>query len=363
MIEKLFGKPWLVIMFFSILLAPALLINLDVHPLLNDESIRAVVTMEMIFSDDYFTPTIAGEIYLKKPPVYNWFIALFFKIFSNYNELTFRLVAVVSLILYSLIIFLMTRKWIGRGNAFLSALMFITCGRILFYDSFYGLIDIAFSALEYLSLMTIFYLYQKKKFLALFLITYSLCGITFLMKGLPSIYFQAVSLLAWFIYKKNFMRLISLSHLAGILMFILIIGTYYWVYLMKNPGTFSDIVHTLVSESTQKTALGVSLIKTLKHFLTFPFEFIFHFVPWTVFTLYLFRKRSWELIRKNEFMIFNLLLFVVNIIIFWFSADTYARFLFIHASLIFPVLLLMHEDNQNEESIYSGIVTCLFMIT
>jgi len=361
--DYLSGRQWLIVLIFLLLLFPALLINLDVHPLLNDETIRAVVTMEMIFNNDYITPTIAGEIYLKKPPLYNWIIALFYKITGNYNEFTLRLVAVVSLIIYSIIIFFMTRKRLGRVNSFLAAIMFITCGRILFYDSFYGLIDIAFSALEYLSLMTIFYLYQKQKYLLLFVITYFLTGITFLMKGLPSVYFQAASLLVWFIYKKNFRKLLSLSHFAGILLFIVIIGSYYLVYLIRNPGTFSDILNTLVSESTQKTALNVSFIKTLKHFFTFPFEFLYHFVPWTAFTIYFLRKKSWQMIRKDDFMIFSLLLFAANILIFWFSADTYGRFLFIHASLLFPVLLLIYQLNKVEQDIYFRIITYLFILT
>jgi 4-amino-4-deoxy-L-arabinose transferase-like glycosyltransferase len=363
MIEYLSRKSWLVFFIFLLLLIPALLINLGVHPLLNDEAIRSVVAMEMIFSDDYITPTIAGEIYLKKPPVYNWFIVLFFKITGNYNELTVRLVAVVSLIIYSIIIFFTTRPLIGRGNAFLAALMFITCGRILYYDSFYGLIDIAFSALVYLNMMSIFHLYKRQKYWLLFLVTYALTGITFLMKGLPSVYFQAASLLTWFIYRKNFRKLISVSHFTGILLFIIIIGSYYLVYLKRNPGTLPDIVKTLFSESTQKTALGVSLMKTLKHFFTFPFEFLYHFVPWTVFIIYILRKKTQELIRQDEFMIFSLLLFAANILIFWFSPDTYGRFLFIHASLLIPVLLLIHKENQVAGSIHFRIVTYLFLLT
>jgi 4-amino-4-deoxy-L-arabinose transferase-like glycosyltransferase len=346
-----------------LLLIPALLVNLGIHPLLNDEAIRSVVAMEMIFSGDHITPTIAGEIYLKKPPMYNWLIMLFFKIFDNYNELTVRLVSVFSLIIYSIIIFFMIRPRTTRGNAFLAALMFITCGRILFYDSFYGLIDIAFSALVYLSLMSIFYLYKKQKFRLLFLFTYALTGITFLMKGLPSVYFQAASLLIWFIYKKNFRKLLSASHFAGILLFLAIISSYYLAFLKKHPGTLPDIIGTLFSESTQKTALGMSLMKTLKHFITFPLEFVYHFVPWTALVIYLIRKKTWEFIRKDEFMVFSLLLFAANILIFWFSADTFGRYLFIHASFLFPVLLLIHQENQQENSIHFRIVTWLFLLT
>jgi hypothetical protein len=146
-------------------------------------------------------------------------------------------------------------------------------------------------------------------------------------------------------------------------LFIIIIGSYCLVYLKKNPGTLPDIVKTLFSESTQKTALGVSLMKTLRHFFTFPFEFLYHFLPWTAFVIYLFRKKTRELIRHDEFMIFSLILFAANILIFWFSPDTFGRFLFIHASLLIPVLLLIHKENQASGSIHFRIVTFMLLLT
>lgn len=329
-----------------VIAVPALLINLGVLPFINDEAIRSQVALEMMASGDFITPTLAGDLYLKKPPVYNWFIAMCFRMTGHHDEFTLRLTAVVSLLVFLVIIYLMLRSRYGRKFAFLAALMFLTCGRILFYDSFHGLIDIAFSALVYLGLMSLFYLYKQNRIGALFLVTYGLAGLTFLMKGLPSVYFQGASLLVWFAYKRKLAKLISWQHLAGILLFMAIVGTYYWIYLARNPGTLPDILRTLYSESTQKTALGVSLVRTFRHLITFPFEFIYHFIPWTVMVLYLFSRKSWATIRKDEFLVFSLLLFAANIVVFWFSADTYGRYLFIHAAFLFPVLLTLHLEHR-----------------
>ena len=41
-----------------------------------EEPRRCLVAMEMIASGDYIVPTVMGETYLKKPPLYNWLIAL-----------------------------------------------------------------------------------------------------------------------------------------------------------------------------------------------------------------------------------------------------------------------------------------------
>ena len=136
LIEILKKNEWIFYVIIGLLLLPALLINLGVHPFIDDEAIRALVSMEMIFSGDYITPTIAGELYFKKPPVFNWLVVLFYKISGNFSDATLRCVSVFSLLMFGLIIYQFVKKELGKKNAIMVSLMFITCGRILLYDSF-----------------------------------------------------------------------------------------------------------------------------------------------------------------------------------------------------------------------------------
>ena len=85
--------------FFAI---PAYLINLGDQPSIDDEAIRAIVAFEMEASGDYITPTIAGDIYLKKPPLFNWLIVVSYKIFGNHSELPVRAPMILSLFLFVL---------------------------------------------------------------------------------------------------------------------------------------------------------------------------------------------------------------------------------------------------------------------
>ena len=55
------------------LLLPALLINLGILTFIDDEGIRSLVALEMKLSGNYITPTLNGEFYYNKPPLYNWF--------------------------------------------------------------------------------------------------------------------------------------------------------------------------------------------------------------------------------------------------------------------------------------------------
>ena len=349
-IKILNERKWILYLLLGILLFPALLINLGLQPFISDEAVRALVSMEMIFSGDYITPTLAGDLYYRKPPGYNWLISLFYLVSGNYSDTTLRLVTVFSLIAYGSIIFLTLRKKLGRDNAFIVSFMYITCGRVLFYDSFHGLIDIGYSALVFLNFMLIWYFIRKEKYLLLFLVSYVLTGITYLMKGLPSFYYQGVTLIVVFLLERKFRLLFSLRHLTGIFLLAAIVVSYYWIYASRNPGEMGNMIQMILLESTQKTALGISIWRTVAHFFTFPFEFIYHFLPWTILIIYFIRRDIKSLIFSNQFIRYCLYLFFFNILIYWFSPDTFARYLFVHATLLFPVLIYLHDIHRQEKT-------------
>jgi hypothetical protein len=79
--------------------------------------------------------------------------------------------------------------------------------------------------------------------------------------------------------------------------------------------------------------------------------------------VYLLRRRSWKYIKTDEFLVYNLLMLGANIVIFWLSAETYGRYLFIHACFLFPVLLLLHLKNEEERSMLYRIVNTGFLVT
>ena len=121
------------------------LINLGITPLMADEAIRATVAFEMMKSNDYIVPTIWGEFYYRKPPLYNWIIVGFFKLFDSYSEFVFRLPSVIPLFLMGLAMWFVSRKHIGSKAGVIAAFGFILSGRLLTRDSMLGHIDIAFS--------------------------------------------------------------------------------------------------------------------------------------------------------------------------------------------------------------------------
>jgi len=327
------------ILWVAALILPALYINLGMLPLIGDEAIRALVSIEMLLSGDYLTPTLNGELYFNKPPLFNWILVFIFKIFNNNSEFFVRLPTTVFLIIYCFTIFWWVRKQMDSQTGVLAALMFLTCGRILFWDSFLGLIDITYSWMLFLNFMIIWHFYEKRRFLQLFMVSYLLISICFLLKGLPTLVFQGISLLTLFIYKRNFKQLFSWQHILSFLLFLVVTGIYYYLYFLRHPDETGRLLLRLFTESSQKSVIGADIKNTILHFFTFPFELVYHFVPWTLLIIFVFNRKILTRVFKNGFIKYCALLFIANLLIYWLSPITYPRYLLMLFPLIFIVFI------------------------
>jgi 4-amino-4-deoxy-L-arabinose transferase-like glycosyltransferase len=361
-LNSLFSNPVFLSLLIILLSIPALLVNLGVEPLIDDEGIRGLVSLEMMIRKNFITPTMGGELYFNKPPLYNWILITFFKIFGSSSDFILRLPTVVFVYLYSSSIFLITRKFYGNRVGFLNALAFLTCGRMLFYDSFKGLIDTSFSWFIYLSFFSVYYFSKKEKYLLLFLISYLITALTFLMKGLPAVLFQVITLMVWFITEKKWQRLLSWQHLVSVLFFFGIIASYYEAYYRQNPDHLLTLIKTIFNESAEKTVIGAGFIPGVVHLFTFPFEFVFHFFPWTIFAIYLFRRKSIQTIWNEPYLRFCILVFLSNIVVYWVSPTTYPRYLFMFLPLAFTPIIFLHVKEENEGTRLYKIVHIAFMM-
>ena len=334
--EVVKNHPILVYLGILVLLPFALFINLGLMPLISDEPTRAVVTLEMILSGNYITPTINGEFYYNKPPLFNWLLAGVVALTGNMNEFTLRLPTVISLILLAFSIFLFSRKTLGWQHGALSGLMIVLSARILFWDSFQGLIDLTYSLVTFWSFMALYHFSDRKQWLPVFVITYGCAAAGFLMKGFPSVAFQGISLLVWLTYLRSFRKLFSWQHLAGIAFFAMIAGTYYYFYLQTN--SLQDLFSTLIDQSNRLNDKEGSIGHWLGHLVVFPFEMSYEFAPWTLLLLLLFNKSIRQAIFSDRLITFSLLMFLSNIVIYWISADMRPRYLFMLFPLLFVVL-------------------------
>lgn len=343
-----------------ILLVPALLSNLGLLAFIDDEGIRSLVALEMELSGNWITPTLHGDFYYKKPPLFNWILGAWYQITGQINEFHARVPTAAILLGYATSIFAVLRPKYGTKFAFLSAFMLITCGRVLFWESMLSLIDMTFSWVMFMVFMVIYHFMEKERYWLLFLLSYILAALGFMLKGLPAIVFQGLTLLMYFIYCRQFKKLFSLAHLLGGLVFVAIVGGYYAIYDQYN--SLENVFATLFTESSKRTAANFSVGDTIGHLIAFPFELIYHFLPWTLLVLAFLKKDALALIRKDRFITFCLLAFGANIWIYWISPEVYPRYFLMLMPLVFISSLYLFDFHKKENTLVYRLIDRLLLV-
>lgn len=343
-----------------ILLVPALLTNLGLLAFIDDEGIRSLVALEMELSGNWISPTLHGDFYYKKPPLFNWILGAWYQITGQINEFHARVPTVAIMLGYAASIFVVLRPKYGTKFAFLSAFLLITCGRVLFWESMLSLIDMTFSWVMFMLFVVIYHFMEKERYWPLFLLSYLLTALGFMLKGLPAVVFQGLTLLMYFIYCRQFKKLFSLAHILGGLVFVGIIGGYYAIYDQYN--SLENVFATLFTESSKRTAVNFSIGDTIGHLIAFPFELIYHFLPWTLLVLAFLKKDALALIRKDRFITFCLLAFGANIWIYWISPEVYPRYFLMLMPLVFISSLYLFDFHKKENTLVYRLIDRLLLV-
>lgn len=330
----------------GLLLIPAYFTNITRHTMNHDESLRALVALEMKLSGDYITPTMGAKYYYKKPPIYNWIVASYYKISNDYSELATRLPMLLSLFAFALTIFYVTKRKYGLQFGIIAGLLYLIYPRIIGYETLYGLIDISYSWLVFITFIATYYLFKKEKYLALFALSYTLTAITFLMKGIPSIAYQGITLLIVFVMGKKFLKLFSWQHIVGILPLFTILGAYYYSYYLKNPDNLEPLLTTIFNESADKSAIAFGFFDIVLHAFQFTGEIMYNYLPATFVLFFLFHSKSRQFIKNDDFLIFLLVAFVGNISIYFISPTTYMRYVLPHMGLLVIAFVVLYYKNK-----------------
>lgn len=344
------------------LMIPAFLINLGLLDffLHSDESTRTLVALEMYLSHDFITPTINGLNYMNKPPLYNWILVLFANLGGGFSEFMLRLPSTLSLLGLGVTVFFFVKKEYGSRFAMINALMIITCGRVLFWESLFTVIDFTFAVAVYAGLMFIYYFYKREKYLLLFVVSYACAGVAFMLKGLPAIVFQGITLVVFFGYEKKLRKLFTIEHLVGVAVFVFVLFSYYAFYLISNPE--STIFSVLLDESMKRTVVHFDLFHVIKAMMKFPFDMIYHYLPWSLFVVFFFRKGFWKEIKNEPFLKYNLIVFFANLLVYWTSPDVYPKYILMLMPMFFTVCWYFARQAIEKKSLPANLMGKIVMV-
>ena len=104
-----------------------------------DEGRYAQIPREMLDAGEWIVPTLQGEAYLDKPPLFYWLVMLSYTLFG-YHDWAARLVPVLAMHVTVLVTYLLGRRVVGERPAFWGSLLltvspyFLGVGRLLVFD-------------------------------------------------------------------------------------------------------------------------------------------------------------------------------------------------------------------------------------
>jgi len=326
--------------FLFIAIAIALFYRSGLMPLSADEPIRALVALDMLLNHHFLAPEMNGDLYLNKPPLYNWILLAFFKLTGSFSEWVIRLPSLLSMLLFVPVIVKIGRKYTTPKVVWMVAFAFITSGNLWFYSSYLGHIDVLFSLITFLQIYSIIHYGLRQQWWSVFVISYVLAAIGFMMKGLPSIAFQGATLLAFVLVFKRFKQLFTVAHMSGAIAFIMPILIYVMAY--SRQGDAGALLEKLLHESTSRTVTDKSLVESVAHIFSFPFLFLADIMPWGIFALVFLKREIRRHIWSSRFLRACITVFLANIVIYWLSPDYRARYVFMLIPFfLFPIFEAM----------------------
>jgi 4-amino-4-deoxy-L-arabinose transferase-like glycosyltransferase len=350
-----------------ILYVLSVVVNLGYFSLQGEEPRRAVISIEMMESGDYIVPHTLGWEYYNKPPLFNWILVGFMSLTGSESEFLLRLPSLLFLLVWGGCHYLVCRKWFSQKISLLSTFFLLTSADIFFYGLANGAeIDIFYSLVVYLQVVSIFWFYEQKKWWPLFLLSWLFCAIGFLTKGLPSIMFQGLTLVALGVYARSIKLLFKPQQFVGIAVFVVCAGSYFYAY--SNYGDPSIMLTNIVNESLKKSVVGEESVGRFYKIASYPWLLLKLLAPWVFILLVLFKRQRFTFF-DNPLVKFSFLFIVFNIWIYWITGMPKLRY--IYRFVPFAMNILVHLYDQFEKMTpgllhkylkYAGIIFCLVFV-
>jgi len=263
--QRILANPWIFLTASLVLLV----CMLGARSLWGSEGRWAEIAREMILRRDFFHPTINWVPYFDKPLFTYWAIVAVSWVAGTINEFTARLPNAIAGLTALWATVLLGKRIFSRNAGYIAGWLLLTSFGFLFWsrtacaDS-ENLAFIMFAVLWYRAKM------HKPNFLR-FLVFYLICAIGAHFKGLPAAVLPVLICLADIVQRKTLKRYLTFSHLAALLIGLL-------VYLL--PFVYAAYTGNGYGENGLYLAFKENILRFFSAFdHREPFYVYFYYVP------------------------------------------------------------------------------------
>jgi len=330
-----------------------------------DEGRNATNALEMVKNKNIFVTYFNGapDMWNVKPPLHIWIVAIFFKFFGV-SELSLRLPSAISATLVVLIMYLFSLKilknrWIGLLGSLiiLSSMGFpdTHIGRTGDYDALLTLFTFSASISTFIYFQNFQkkYLYFTGLFLTLAVMTKSIAGLFFI----PGI-------ILFSIFDKKIIKLLKESSFwKTLLIFILVIGLYYFCRESLNRGYIKSVLDMDLFNRFKENSgggKGSGFWYYWDLMVSFRFQKWIYFVPISVIAFLITKEKI-----IKQFILYAYLLAITYFLIisksatkqFWYDAQFYP----IASLLVATFIILIIKKIPFLLRIFPILILCFYM--
>jgi 4-amino-4-deoxy-L-arabinose transferase-like glycosyltransferase len=273
--------------------------RLTTLPIRGEETRRAEVATEILQTGDWIVPRQQGQPFLSRPPLGSYPIAGLEMLLGTGSLLAVRLPSVIATWLTTLLIYGYSRRFLSRLGALTAGFAFATMGMVLQLGRL-AETDAIFTFFVSGSLLLWHWGYAtdaagRWRQVWPWLAGYFFAALGALTKGpqAPVYFVGAVGLyLAW---RRDWRQLVSWSHLAGIALFIGVVGAWQIPFLLATDW---PSVRQIWMSDVGLRFEDAGWIQTGLHLLFYPVGLLICVLPWSpllsAFGFGCFRKRIAE---------------------------------------------------------------------
>lgn len=320
-----------------------MLLPLPVMQFVGEEGLMALKSYEMHVRGDWLHPSILGGVW-PHSPLWHWpVMAISGLIGWEHVDIAIRFVSVVATWLTAAMVgwsvsWILEEKQAHIG--WLAALVYLTIGEISFWYGWLGYLDATFGCFIFSSI-ALLWRAMKEEHAGWLLLSLLSLSLAFMTKNITAYAFYGVAglVLMW-----RFGRWHLLLSPRFVLPFLLALSVpFLWqeVVIIKGSSTATATVNDAL-----RNFIGFGLWAYVKHWMTYPFIFLFRAMPLSLFLVGLW------LLRKERFRLHGHLAGIGMILLicfapFWLSASGSPRYLvpFYGLVALFLTGLLLQLDS------------------
>ena len=277
-----------------------------------NEARRMVIVQEMTSNSEWLIPTMNGQLYVTKPPLYPWLAALFAALFQSTAEGVLRLPSVLSAMAVAGLLYRRVAASAGRTAALLSLFILVTCP-LFVQHARRAEIEMLLAATCTAGL--IFFLdYLKSGKQGPLYLAYLFVGLATLTKGPVALVFFLPPLLVFgAVYREP--RVYQGLRSAGgwVLYLVVALSWFLYVYLKLGSGPFAAVIEEDIAGKVVDTVRG-------DPFYSYFLKVLGFFLPWWLFLVFNRPDRlGREVLRVREAGFFGLSVLVPLVVMSLFS--------------------------------------------